>query len=300
MRSALASAAAMALAACSGGDVGGFDQPACALHDPVADVYLVSNVRGAPLAKDGNGYIARVSPHDGTMRQFWIEGGKNGVVLHAPKGLAIVGDVLWVADIDVLRAFDRTSGAARGEIAIPGTTALTDLAAGVDGELFVSDAGVDAAGQPNGNDAIWRVRPPVATSGSLANLADLAPRVAPLARGAELGQPRALAVHKDGVYFVGGRDGSFELVDARGTRTLLARCGEPLDGLARIEPRPGESPVWLATSTAGNCLWQFDLTGGVTKLPRVLDAPGDCGFDAVRRRLLVPSCARNRLDLVQL
>jgi len=49
-------AVALWTAACSG-EPPGFDTPESAVHDPVADVYLVSNVNGAPLAKDGNGYI---------------------------------------------------------------------------------------------------------------------------------------------------------------------------------------------------------------------------------------------------
>ncbi|HEB52872.1 MAG TPA: hypothetical protein ENI87_06430, partial [bacterium] len=88
--------------------------PESVLYDPASDVWLVSNIAGEPLAKDGNGFIARVSPDDGSARA-WIEGGRNGVTLHAPKGMALLGDDLWVADIDVVRRFDRRSGAPRGE-----------------------------------------------------------------------------------------------------------------------------------------------------------------------------------------
>jgi hypothetical protein len=228
------------------------------------------------------------------MHRHWIEGGKNGVTLHAPKGLAIVGDVLWVADIDTLRAFDRTSGAPCGEVAIPGARSLSDVTAATDGTLYASDADRDAG-------AIWRIAwPEPSPSGSLVNLHELVPRIEPLVRGGELGEPRGLVAYMDAVYCVSGRDGCFVFVDQRGVVTLLAKTGTPLDGLARIDPRPGESPMWLATSPAGRCLYQFEVTGAVTKLPRELDAPGDCGFDAVRRRLLVPLSASNRLELLQL
>jgi hypothetical protein len=33
------------------------------------------------------------------------------VTLHAPRGMSIVGDTLWVADADAVRGFDRRSGA---------------------------------------------------------------------------------------------------------------------------------------------------------------------------------------------
>src|SRR2546422_7709536 len=51
---------------------------------------------------------------DGAVENLkFIEGGHSGVTLNAPKGLAIRGDTLWVADIDVVRAFDARTGAAR-------------------------------------------------------------------------------------------------------------------------------------------------------------------------------------------
>src|SRR5262245_53369557 len=189
------------------GDPPGFDGPAAAVHDADADVYLVSNVRGAPLAKDNNGYIARVSPKDRSMQRYWIEGGRNGVTLHAPKGMAITGDVLWVADVDTLRAFDRTSGAPVRSIEVPGASCLHDVAAGADGMLFVSDAGLDASGKPTGTDGIWRLThwPKTKASGKTCGPAWV-PR--PLVRGSELGQPHGLVAHKNNIYYVSWRDGT--------------------------------------------------------------------------------------------
>src|SRR5256886_13499427 len=48
--------------------------------------------------------ISRVRPDGAVENLKFIEGGHNGVTLHAPKGLALLGDTLWVADIDVVRA----------------------------------------------------------------------------------------------------------------------------------------------------------------------------------------------------
>jgi hypothetical protein len=279
----------------------GFDGPAAAVHDAVADVYLVSNVRGVPLAKDNNGYISRVSPKDRSMQRYWIEGGKNGVTLHAPKGMAITGDVLWVADIDTLRAFDRTSGAPVRSIAVPGATSLQDVAAGADGMLFVSDAGLDANGKPTGTDAIWRLTywPKTEASGTCCGAAWI-PQ--PLVRGTELGQPHGLVAHKNNVYFVSWRDGTFWLVDPRGVLTQLAKAATAqLDGLVRVEAKDGaDAPAWFASSWAGKCLHRFDVCGSCTTLPQQLEQAGDCGFDAGRRLLLVPLFGRNRLEFVSL
>ncbi len=276
-------ACCVALAACSQ-DPPGFDTPESALHDAVADVYLVSNIHGAPLAKDGNGYIARVSPEDGSMQRWWIAGGKNGVTLHAPKGMALVGDVLWVADIDVLRRFDRTSGAPLGETAIPGATFLNDVAAGPDGSVYVTDTGLDATFAASGTDAIWKV----GNDGA----------VTALARGPELGQPNGLFALAGGLYVVSWSTGKIFQVDYKGIRTDLLQAPQAqLDGIVRFDA--GEGPAgWLVTSWVGKCVYRFDATGGIAPLPISLDQPADCGFDAVRRRLLVPLFGQNRLELL--
>ena len=50
--------------------VHGFQTPQSAIHDPVADVYLVSNVGpGNPAGIDHNGFISRVSP-DGSIQDL--------------------------------------------------------------------------------------------------------------------------------------------------------------------------------------------------------------------------------------
>ena len=92
--------------------VQGFLAPESVLHDSTQDIYFVSNINGSPMAKDNNGFISRVRPDGAVENLKFIEGGRSGVTLNAPKGLALEGDTLWVADIDVVRAFDAKTGAA--------------------------------------------------------------------------------------------------------------------------------------------------------------------------------------------
>jgi len=278
----------MAPFAACGADPPGFDTPESVLHDPEADVWYVSNIRGAPTAKDGNGYIARVAPEDGSMRRWWIEGGRNGVTLHAPKGMALRGDELWVADIDMLRRFDRSTGAPRGDVVIPGATFLNDVSVGPDGTVWCTDTGLDASFAPSGTDAIWRI-----DGGG--------ERVEALARGADLGQPNGLVATATGVYVVSWRDGTFFQLDRRGVRTDLGKAPHAqLDGLVRVTAPDGSKPAWYTTSWAGACVYRFDLTGGVQALPTRLDQPADCGFDGKRRLLLVPLFGSNRLEQLSL
>src|SRR5690606_29648988 len=90
--------------------VRGFSGPEAVRYDPRQDVYFVFNSVGVGSVKDGNGYISRVSAADLRVETF-VQSGRGGAVLHAPKGIALQGDTLWVADIDALRGFDRRTGA---------------------------------------------------------------------------------------------------------------------------------------------------------------------------------------------
>src|SRR6266446_761191 len=98
--------------------VAGFSTPESVLHDSAQDIYFVSNINGSPTAKDNNGFISRVRPDGAIENLKFIEGGHGGVTLDAPKGLAIRGDTLWVADIDVVRSFDAKTGAARDSVSL--------------------------------------------------------------------------------------------------------------------------------------------------------------------------------------
>lgn len=284
VRAWLAAGVVAAASACGPAEPPGFDGPWSALHDVATDVYLVSNVSGDLAAKDGDGYISRLRP-DGGMQRHWIRGGVGGVTLHAPKGMAIVAGVLHVADVDCVRRFDAASGAPRGETAIPGASFLDDVAVGPDGGVYVTDRGCDAAMRATGTDAIWRLGP------------DGPPTV--LARGVALGQPSALVARPQGLYVVSWRDGTFAQIDYRGVRTELATAPTArLTGLVRRE-RDGVA-AWLAASQAGRCLYRFDATGGVQRLPGEPTEAGDLALDIGRDRLLVPLFAADRLEIVPL
>ncbi len=271
------------LAACSAGPVP-YETPESVLYDPDQDVCFVSNIHGSPAAKDGVGSIGRLAP-DGAAQTRWIESGRDGVVLNAPKGLGISGDTLWVADIDVVRRFDRHTGKPLGEIAIPGATFLNDVAVAPDGTVYCSDSGFDANFGPSGTDAIWRVT----NDGA-----------AVLAKGVDLGQPNGLFALDTGVYVVSWRDGTFFQIDTKGRRTDLGKAPTAqLDGLVRhVTSKDGVA--WFATSWAGSCVYRFDVGGGCVPFGPKLEQPADLGIDEKRGRLLIPLFGANRVEIVPL
>lgn len=64
-------------------------------------------------------------------------------MLNAPKGMAVQGDTLWVADIDVVRGFNRETGAPLRTITFPmPVTLLNDIAVAPDGTMYVTATGI--------------------------------------------------------------------------------------------------------------------------------------------------------------
>lgn len=108
-----------------------FAMPESAAYDQANQQVFVSNVN--EYAKDGNGFISRIS-HDGAEVELkWLSG------LDSPTGLAVRGNILYVVDYDRLLFVDiRTATVTRALNAPDATPALNDVAISTSGEVFVS------------------------------------------------------------------------------------------------------------------------------------------------------------------
>lgn len=261
----------------------GLATPESILHDNYADLYLVSNINGAPLDADGNGFISRVSPI-GDLQLKWIDGATPGVTLNAPKGMATLGDYLYVADINTLRWFDRNSGEPRGQIEVPGATFLNDVVAHPEGGVYFSDTGMRAGAsgfEPSGTDAIYRLNPDMSLD--------------TLARGEQLGHPNGLALSGDSLYVV-SYDGSGEFYrlenGAKVDVVKLSKGG--LDGLVIF------GRMVFISSWDGSSIFRGTLGGEVHEILNGIPSPADIGHDAFQHRLLIPLFADNQLKIVPL
>jgi sugar lactone lactonase YvrE len=129
----------------------GLSTPESVLWSAAHSAWYVSNINGNPSAKDDNGFIVRLSADGGVMDSVpFINGADDDITLHAPKGMAIVGDTLWVTDIDAMRGFNVSTGmlVASVDLAPMKATFLNDATAGADGTIYITDTGIafDAAG----------------------------------------------------------------------------------------------------------------------------------------------------------
>ncbi len=125
----------------SGFTMVGFKSPDSVLPDPETGRLYVSNVNGAPSTQDGNGFISLLESNGKPIDMHFIRSGRAGVHLSAPKGMALIGQDLYVADLHQVHRFDKTTSRLKGtvDLKLLGAKNLTGLAPGPDGLLFASD-----------------------------------------------------------------------------------------------------------------------------------------------------------------
>lgn len=262
----------------------GFMTPESVLHDANADVYLVSNINGSPLEADGNGFISRVSPDGDVVDLKWIDGETEIVTLNAPKGMAIDGELLYVADIDCVRMFDVMTGVPQGEVCIDGAAFLNDVATHPAGGVLVTDSGLNASFESAGADALYHV----AGGDYLPVLAD-----------PSLGAPNGVAVHDGDIYMVTFMSGQVLRItgedDAVEATEVLSVDGGQLDGLVFLDD--GRA---LVSNWATSCVHMLDTEGNLTCAMPELDAPADIGLDRRRGHVLVPLFNENAVLFIPL
>ncbi|MEM7234693.1 MAG: hypothetical protein AAF517_21115 [Planctomycetota bacterium] len=256
-----------------------FSVPESALHDLEHDVYLVSNINADPFGGDGAGYISKLSPEGEVIEAKWIDGSKDGVTLNAPKGMAISGGYLYVADVNAVRKFDVSTGAPAGDIPIAGATFLNDLATALDGTVYVSDTGMSPGFEPSGSDAIYAI----SRDGT----------VRTLVKSTSLSRPNGLLVDGDTVLMVNWEGGSLSRVKADGSVEEICKLPKAqLDGIVVCT-----DGSLLISSWEGSCIYRVQ-DGEITAVIEGVEAPADIGYDKNRGRLLLPYFKGNRVDII--
>jgi hypothetical protein len=246
----------------------GFQTPESVVYDARADLYLVSNVDGSPLDVDDLAFISRVRPDGSVEALRWIDATEPDVELNAPKGMAIAGDVLYVADIKVLRKFDRTSGKPLGNIELPGATFANDVCVDRAGNVYVSDSGIAVGFTPSGSDAIYRVSP--------------SDEVSLLAKDVSLGRPNGLSVSGAGLWVATFGSGELYHLDEHGQKSDLHKLPKgSLDGVVEWKGR-----VFVASWEA-SAVYERQGDTFVERIAKI-PAPSDIGLDDKRGRLLIP------------
>jgi sugar lactone lactonase YvrE len=109
--------------------------PESVIFDKKFGTYYVSCINNVPPdSKDKDGYIAKIDQQGKVIKLNWISG------LSAPKGMAIKGDTLYVADIDELVIVNIVASKIVNRIKVKGAKFLNDVDVDMNGIVYFSDS----------------------------------------------------------------------------------------------------------------------------------------------------------------
>ena len=260
---------------CGAAQITGLESPNSFVGDPSGKEYFISNINGDREARDNNGFITKLDPNGKITNLKFIQGGVADILLHAPKGLALVGQILYVADLDQLKGFDKTTGKLLVTVSFPAASSqhavsLTDVTAEPTGLLYVSDQ--------SGN-AIYKITPS-------ANH-----QVALLIHDDRLAGPTGIAVHpKTGhLIAVSWEKGKILEVTPEGQLTELESNGfftGRFQNLSGVDfDRWGN--MYLSDLTKGK-IWRMTRDHRFQVIAEYLLAPADISIDRANNLILVP------------
>lgn len=225
------------------------------IYDEANDILYVANINGVPDAKDGNGFISKVSLDGKITDAKWIIG------LDAPKGLGIYQGKLYVADIDRVHEIDIAAGKVLNSFVAEGSKFLNDITTGSDGKVYASDTGAgEVLVLENGSFTKW-LTGQAGPNGLLAegNNVLVALWDTKTLNSAELGaqqvilktdsieNPDGIEAMGNGGYLVSSWNGMVHYIDKDGKNTMVLDTRADSIGAADIEYIPSKNLLLVPT-----------------------------------------------------
>lgn len=241
----------------------------------------VSNVGKAldPTAKDGDGYIAKLSLDGKVVTPSFAK-----VKLNAPKGTAVIRNVLYVADIDRIIGIQLSTGNKITDINLSnnGTSFLNDLAVKDDLTLFVSATDVGK---------VFEVNVRTGDTKEVANVKG--------ANGLYYDKAKNL-LYTCSFDFQNIQGGELGVISWKNYTASYAKVGDvhgAFDGLAMLDDHTLIVSDWGAMDHPAGFLQKIDLnTNKATKLDwPVIAGPADFYYDAKQNRVIIPAMVASKL-----
>jgi sugar lactone lactonase YvrE len=259
---------------------GGFRFAESISYDAKRDLYVVPSAGMAQTVVPNDGYVSLVNPDGSAHTLKWIGVNRNGLTLNHPLGSDIQNDMLYLADIDVVRWFDMTTGAPKGNVTIKGMTSnINDIEVAADGTIYATQTGGDDPGTwrvykvtPQGESSVFASGPPLSRPNGIAfdpkgNIVVINIGTSDILTFSPAGQLILTEQSTDP-----GNDGLAILPD--GTKYVSSvRLGT----VARI--RPGQKPELIASG---------------------IPTPASMAYDSKRNRLVIPMNDWNAITFVEL
>lgn len=128
----------------------GFSLPESVIHDTANDRIVIGNMvaMGAEAGEDG--YLSLVSTDGELVEDQWVTG------LQDPRGMAIVGDRLFVADNMGFHIVSLADGSLVETVVMEGAAFPNDVTADADGAVYISDMFAQTLWRyADGQAAVW-------------------------------------------------------------------------------------------------------------------------------------------------
>lgn len=238
--------------------------PESVYFDEKRGLLYVSNIDGEPWGDDKKGSIAKVGLDGKIIAGEWVTG------LSAPKGMALVGNRLYVGDMTQVVVIDVEKGAIAKRIEVPGAERLNDVAADPKGTVYVSDS------QGKKVYAIAKDQPSVYVE--------------------NLKGPNGL-LHLNGALYVLDGDGVYRVAKDRSLEPIASGIEGVLDGIEPVSDNEFLISTWQGTV-------HFVKTDGTHEL--LLDTradkinAADIGYDRRKRIVYVPTFFKNSVTAYEL
>jgi hypothetical protein len=253
----------------------GLESPHSFVGDQHGKEYYISNVNGDPETRDNNGFITKLDAQGKIVSLKFIQGGVADILLHAPKGMALIGKTLYIADLDQLKGFDKITGKplliiSFSGISPRGSVSLTGLVAAPNGLLYASDQAANS---------IYRVDP---TANHRVNL---------LIHDDRLAGPTGIAVHPttNDLIAVSWEKGKILEITPEGRLTELESNGfltGRFQNLSGVDfDRWGN--MYVSDFTKGK-IWRITRDHRFHVIAEYLPAPADISIDRANNLILVP------------
>ena len=254
-----------------------YSKPESIIVDPETGNYYVSNVNGIPADKDQNGYIVKLDKDLNVLKKAFIQS-SDDVELNAPKGMAIVGKVLYVTDITSVRGYNKETGENVVDLDFEdrGAKYLNDIVADDNGNLYVSDMTTNTIFRiDTGNDH----------------------SVSVLIEGDELNQPNGLVIDpQTGNLVIAAWRGKILVLDDEGNlKPYIDREFTTLDGI----DFDTAGNLYVSSFQLGE-IYRITPDKRVTTIKKGLNSPADISIDHKKGLLLIPDMGANAIETIDL
>jgi len=255
-------------------EVQGLKTPESFIADPSTGNYFISNINGGgPGGKDDDGFITKLDKDGKVINLAFVDGKNKDITLNAPKGLDIIGNVIYVSDIDFVRGFDKETGKLLHDLDFKAfnPSSLNDLTHDSQGNLYVSDW--------IGN-FIFKIE----TRNNH--------KVSVVAKGNTLGGPNGLNIHPktNKLINVTWESGKVQEIDSSGSIKILVedKRFKTLDGI----DFDNNGNMFVSSFTGGE-VYKITPDLKVDVFLKGLTSPADINIDKKNNLLLIPSFEGN-------